>query len=129
MKSNQLDIENPGSLESEETSESLANELIEKAETIISSDISDDEKSRALRNMIGESVIQSVNMSMVHSSGPLPPPSILRGYEDALPGSPERIMKLVENEADHRHKMDERQLRIESRDRLLGIIISVIITI
>ncbi len=40
-------------------------------------------------------------------SGPLPPPSIMEGYERILPGAVERIMTMAESESQHRHRMDE----------------------
>lgn len=35
-------------------------------------------------------------------SGPIPPPSIIKGYEDILPGTAERIVAMAENQAKHR---------------------------
>lgn len=39
-------------------------------------------------------------------SGPIPPPTILDGYERILPGAAERIMKLAEDEARHRRSVE-----------------------
>jgi len=35
-------------------------------------------------------------------SGPLPPPSLLSGYESSCPGAADRIIKMAEQEAEHR---------------------------
>ena len=43
-------------------------------------------------------------------SGPLPPPSTLAGYEAALPGSADRILKLTEEEAVHRREMERERV-------------------
>ncbi len=59
--------------------------------------------------------------------GPLPPPEILSKYEDAFPGSAERIFKMAENQADHRRNMEKESLKLASRDSLLGIITGFII--
>jgi uncharacterized membrane protein len=41
-------------------------------------------------------------------SGPLPPPAILRGYEEVCPGSAQRILAMAEQQGDHRKKMEEK---------------------
>lgn len=38
--------------------------------------------------------------------GPLPPPDILRGYDDICPGAAERIIATYESEVSHRHEME-----------------------
>lgn len=40
-------------------------------------------------------------------SGPIPPPSIIKGYEDILPGTAERIVSMAENQAKHRQDMEK----------------------
>ena len=37
-----------------------------------------------------------------HWSGPLPPPMALQMYDDVLPGAAERILKMTENQQQHR---------------------------
>lgn len=58
----------------------------------------------------------------IYHSGPLPAPWILRGYENVLPGSAERILLSVEKEQDHRFEMDLRCHDTDSRDSKMGII-------
>jgi len=41
-----------------------------------------------------------------HFSGPLPPPAVLQGYEDVLPGAAERIVQMAEQEQRQRHAFD-----------------------
>ncbi|EHI56450.1 hypothetical protein HMPREF9333_00312 [Johnsonella ignava ATCC 51276] len=55
-------------------------------------------------------------------SGPLPPPSILQGYEDVLPGSADRILKMAEKEQSNRHDLINKQVNSEIRDSFIGII-------
>ena len=55
-------------------------------------------------------------------SGPMPPPSILRGYEDILPGSADRILKMAEKQSEHRQAMERKMISAESRDSLLGVL-------
>ena len=61
-------------------------------------------------------------------TGPLPPPEQLRGYENVLPGSADRILKLAENQAAHRQHIEK--VAVEGGDRrswwglALGFVIS-----
>lgn len=54
--------------------------------------------------------------------GPIPPPSIIKGYEEVVAGSADRIIKMAEKQAAHRQEMEREMIRIESRDGLLGIL-------
>lgn len=54
-------------------------------------------------------------------SGPIPPPEIIRGYDEVVPGAAERIISMAERQSEHRQKMEEIMIRAESRDGLLGI--------
>lgn len=69
-----------------------------------------------------EQVRQVVTSVMSEFSGPLPPPSIMKGYEDIVPGSADRILSMAENQAKHRQSMEKKIIDIESRDSLLGIL-------
>ena len=40
-------------------------------------------------------------------SGPLPPPSLLKGYEEVCPGSADRIITMAEKQQQHRHSMEK----------------------
>lgn len=55
-------------------------------------------------------------------SGPMPPPSILSGYEKILPGAADRILSMAEKQSAHRQKMEEKMIKTESRDSLLGVL-------
>lgn len=60
-------------------------------------------------------------------SGPLPHPTILRGYEKALPGAAERILAAFEDEQKHRQALENKHLQINIeiakqnlREQLIG---------
>ena|SRR5260221_13330559 len=53
-------------------------------------------------------------------SGPLPPPDVFRGYENVLPGSAERILKMAENQSEHRMGMESRVTAEEQRQGKRG---------
>jgi uncharacterized membrane protein len=42
-----------------------------------------------------------------HFSGPLPPPEVLKEYNDILPGLADRIMKMAEKQSTHRQKIED----------------------
>ena len=54
--------------------------------------------------------------------GPIPPPSIIKGYEEVLPGSADRIIKMAEKQMSHRQDMESVMVHSESRDGLLGVL-------
>ena len=60
-------------------------------------------------------------------SGPIPPPSIIKGYEEILPGSADRIISMAENQTQHRQSMEKIMIESESRDSLLGILFAFIL--
>ncbi len=45
--------------------------------------------------------------------GPIPPPELLAGYDQIVPGAAERIISLAENETSHRHMMEQKALDAE----------------
>lgn len=62
-------------------------------------------------------------------SGPIPPPNIIKGYEEVLPGSANRILEMAEKQAEHRQKMEFTMIHTESRDSLLGILFAFVLGI
>src|SRR5882757_310595 len=40
--------------------------------------------------------------------GPLPPPDILKGYNDAVPDGAERILRMAEKQSQHRMDMEKK---------------------
>lgn len=48
--------------------------------------------------------------------GPLPPPSFLKQYEDALPGAADRILVLAESQTSHRIDLEKRLVEAEIDD-------------
>lgn len=62
-------------------------------------------------------------------SGPLPPPAILKGYEDAFPGSAERILRMAEKQSAHRQEAERKMISTESRDSLLGVVFAFVLSL
>lgn len=53
-------------------------------------------------------------------SGPLPPPDILKGYEDVCPGAAQRMLAMVEQQGEHRRRMEEKALDASIAEMRLG---------
>jgi uncharacterized membrane protein len=58
----------------------------------------------------GKRIIQQIE---AHWCGPLPPPAILKGYQQIDPTFPERIVRLAETEADHRRTLEDKVITAE----------------
>ncbi len=54
-------------------------------------------------------------------SGPLPPPDILKGYEDIIPGAATRILKMAERQSEHRMNLEKTIVDSDSKMGLLGL--------
>jgi len=52
--------------------------------------------------------------SQEYWEGPLPPPAVLRQYNETMPGAMERILTMAEREAAARHNYDATQLSNET---------------
>ena len=48
-------------------------------------------------------------------SGPLPPPTLLAEYNDAVPGGAERILSMAERQTSHRMEMEVRTAKYDHR--------------
>lgn len=56
---------------------------------------------------------QKQQLVAANFQGPIPPPSVLEGYEVILKGSANRILTLAESETSHRHAMEKKALDAE----------------
>ena len=54
------------------------------------------------------------------STGFLPPPEMLKKYQELIPDAPERFLQLVENEQKKRHEIDEKYLSLAQEQMLLN---------
>lgn len=74
-------------------------------------------------------VKQVVAQVISEYSGPIPPPNIIKKYEEILPGSADRILNMAEQQSMHRREMDKKLLNAQSRDSLFGIIFAFVLGI
>ena len=79
----------------------------------------------------------SAVVGIVQSSftGPIPPPEVIKGYESVIPGSAERLLKIAEEEQQHRFEIDNQltkgYMALNVRGQLLGffIVLTLIVAI
>ena len=64
--------------------------------------------------------LQIVAVEAAAFTGPLPPPSMFNHYNEVLPGSAERILRMAEKEQEHRTTWESEVLRVGARDSLIG---------
>lgn len=60
--------------------------------------------------------------------GPLPPPNILQGYEQACPGAANRIIKMAENQSQHRQKIEDKVISSNIRNERTAMFLAFFIT-
>lgn len=68
-----------------------------------------------------DSSIAKVSVGVSNFRGPIPPPEVLAGYEQVLPGSPERILRMAEEQARHRISMEAAALQHEMGQSIRGL--------
>lgn len=85
----------------------------------------------ALKEPTTRAELLSFTAAFAGWSGPYPPPNLLQGYEDVLPGSADRLIKMAEKQQDHRHYLEK--IAIEGGSRRawwglwLGFVISLVV--
>jgi uncharacterized membrane protein len=52
--------------------------------------------------------------------GPVPPPAVLEGYENILPGAAERILSMAENDAEHQREIEKDALNYQYKENRRG---------
>lgn len=80
---------------------------------------------------IGKILLQKhTQITSTSFSGPLPHPSLLQGYESVIKGGAERILKMAENQAEHRMSIEKTvvgsQMKQSERGQHYGLGISIL---
>lgn len=68
-----------------------------------------------------------VRQAEISYSGPLPPPGVLKGFEQVLPGAAERIFVMAEKQLDHRIDIEKAAVESGIRNSAAGIKAAVVI--
>lgn len=74
-----------------------------------------------------KAVMNHLKVQSSSYSGPIPPPDIIKDYENILPGSADRIISMAEKQADHRRDIEKIAVKSGSNDSRLGIICGTIV--
>ena len=91
---------------------------------VLSKQEAEDQNEKVQKEQVREVVAQVIQSEF---SGPIPPPNIIKGYEEILPGSADRIIAMAECQARHRQEMERKIIYTESRDSLLGILFAFVL--
>lgn len=59
-----------------------------------------------------KAVMNHLKVQSMNYSGPIPPPDIIKDYENILPGSADRIISMAEKQADHRRDIEKNSSKI-----------------
>lgn len=78
-------------------------------------DLPEEKKEKVLRIITAQTIETASAFS-----GPLPPPSVLGGYNEILANGAERIMKMAENQSSHRIDMEKLAIKEELRQSKNG---------
>ncbi|MGB8684188.1 MAG: DUF2335 domain-containing protein [Candidatus Binatus sp.] len=74
--------------------------------------------------LIASRTTSELTVQSFEFSGPLPPPQILRGYNDAFAGCAERIVAMAERQSAHRQEIEKMVIdgncRAQSRGQIFG---------
>ena len=120
-ESPQLDSEMIKEAEKQSNIDSNENVINEIVSDIVNGEIEENYLEQANKEQLKE-VVTRVTQIMTEYHGPIPPPSLMRGYEEILSGSADRILAMAENQASHRQYVERKCVDTEARDSLLGII-------
>lgn len=72
-------------------------------------------------------ITESVDPVVTSYPGPIPPASVLAEYEQLLPGSAERLIRMAEQEQLHRHRLEAEVLAQDAKARKAGQILAVLV--
>ncbi|MCT0254521.1 MULTISPECIES: DUF2335 domain-containing protein [unclassified Synechocystis] len=75
-----------------------------------------------LKEILRQEVVEIKSIERRFYSGPIPPPEIIRGYEEVVQGSADRILKMTEKQLEHRIATENKQLdhSIKSETKLIN---------
>ncbi len=62
-------------------------------------------------------------------SGPIPPPSILKGFNDIVPGAADRILAMAEENSKHQIDIEKAALNLAGEEVKRGQIFALVITV
>ena len=89
-----------------------------------------EEELEKLSIKILEKLSVTVSERFERFTGPIPPPDIMEQYEKTLPGSADRIIKMAENQGEHRQLLEKQGLSFSNcavrRGQIFGLVIGIV---
>lgn len=76
-----------------------------------------------------EDALESVLERHEFFAGPIPPPALLRQYDDIVPGAAERLLSMAERQLDHQINWEHVSLQSQSRNSFAGLVFGFLIGI
>jgi uncharacterized membrane protein len=91
------------------------------------------ELGRELREMPADEMAAMVGIlhhQVTSFHGPLPPPEVLKQYDETIPGAAERILSMAEKQQDHRSKLElmivEKRIHQSAIGQIFGFILALV---
>lgn len=78
-------------------------------------DIPKDKKDKIIRAVLGVSIRKASSFS-----GPIPPPELLKGYNEVVKDGAERIVIMAEKQSNHRMQLEDHAIKEELKQSRLG---------
>ncbi|MFA4890031.1 MAG: DUF2335 domain-containing protein [Candidatus Paceibacterota bacterium] len=75
-------------------------------------------ENKQLNNNTNNSAVVRQQMTF---SGPLPPPYVLKGYDDIVPGAAKIIIDMAENQSAHRQELEKKVINSDISNSKLGL--------
>ena len=70
---------------------------------------------------ISSKILEKISVTISQEfTGPIPPPPIMKQYEETLTGSADRILKMAENQSEHRQLLEKKMLSLSNREVHIG---------
>jgi len=79
-----------------------------------------------------QKILKAFKSVSIHQSfsGPIPPPNILKGYNDVVKDGAERIMSMAERQSNHRITLEDHAIREElrqsGRGQIFGFVLGIV---
>lgn len=71
---------------------------------------------------VRESITKTLVSESVSYEGPIPPPSLLKEFDNVIPNGADRIMTMAEKQLEHRIDLESKMVSANNRDSILGVI-------
>lgn len=75
-----------------------------------------------------KAAFMAITRTLEHTTGPLPPPGMIRAYEKVVPGAGERLFALAESQSQHRQSIEtaviEADISAQKRGQYIAMVVA-----